>query len=66
MSAPAVPEARARAWAVAALVLTAGQIFWWHNDDAHRSMFSFVMTVVWACAVTVVMTRPIRRTASGR
>lgn len=46
---------------IVAGLLTAGQTFWWHNDEAHRSVFSFVMTVVWLGAMTVVMTRPLQR-----
>lgn len=46
---------------VLAWLLTLGQTFWWHNDEPHRSVFSFVMTILWLTAVTVVMTRPIQR-----
>lgn len=52
-----------------AALLTVGQTFWWHNHDAHRSLFSFGMTVLWAVALTVVMAwsvRSKRREAGAR
>lgn len=28
-------------------VLTLGQLFVWDSQDAHRSMFGFVMSMIW-------------------
>lgn len=36
-------------------ILTLGQLFLWPNHDAHRSLLSLVMTLVWAAAITVLL-----------
>lgn len=60
------PRARARdrwwyAAAGVAVLLTLGQIFWWHNHDAHRSLFSLGMTVLWTVSLSVVPAGSLRR-----
>ncbi|MFI7744744.1 hypothetical protein [Kocuria rhizosphaericola] len=39
---------------VVVAVLTVGQLFIWDNQDAHRSMFSFVMSMIWLCTTLVL------------
>ncbi len=61
MSWRTVPErGLSRSVSVVAL-LTVGQLFWWHNHAAHRSVFSFVMTVVWVTALTTLIVRRHQR-----
>ncbi|MEX5256672.1 hypothetical protein [Kocuria arenosa] len=43
-----------RRLAVVVAVLTFGQLFVWANHDAHRSIFSFVMSMIWLCATLVL------------
>lgn len=39
---------------VVVAVLTFGQVFVWDNHDAHRSMFSFVMSMICLCTTLVL------------
>lgn len=39
---------------VVATVLTFGRLFVWDNHDAHRSMFSLVMLMIWMCTTLLL------------
>jgi hypothetical protein len=57
MSLRTVPERGLSLSVSVVALLTVGQLFWWHNHTAHRSVFSFVMTVVWVTALTMLIVR---------
>jgi hypothetical protein len=55
-TAPGAERFRAvvRRLTVVVAVLTLGQLFVWDSQDAHRSMFSFVMSMIWLCSTLVL------------
>lgn len=55
MSSRTAPGRRLTVSASSVAVLTLGQLFLWPNHDAHRSLLSFVMTLVWVATITVLL-----------